>query len=216
MLIPTGTGDGTPVDLTQGCLPFRFDPPRIGEYDLDVPKIVHFIWLGSEVPKKYIKNINDVQTHNPEYEVHLWMNTIPQMRNGDLYDQETNWGAKADLLRYEIVHRHGGIYLDVDHISHGPGSLHPDMQKSFVQVSGPPWNNTTNSDFGFAKGSEFLAYCITNLRDPRVRKMREIPERTGPTFFTTCVVSFGDLRIVHPNGRELLKGMTHTADHNWK
>src|SRR5258708_37930704 len=101
--------------------------------------------------------------------------------------------ARADILRYEIVHEHGGIYLDVDHISHEP--LMSDMQRSFVQVSGEPWCNTTNSDFGFAAGSEFLNYVIENLRDERVRKQTEIPSRTGPTFFTTCVVSFGDKRF---------------------
>lgn len=206
----------TVVDLTRGCLPFRFAPPARHESNLEVPKRVHFIWIGSKLPDKYAETIGRIVDHNLGYQVITWTKPLPEMRNRDLYDAETNMGAKADILRYEIVHKYGGVYLDVDHVSQGPGSLNPDMQRSFVQASGEPWCNTTNSDFGFAAGSEFLDYVIKNLRDPRVRSQAEIPARTGPTFFTTCVVSFGDERIVHPNGSELLKGLHHTGDHNWR
>ncbi len=216
MIIPTGSGDGRPVDLARGCLPFRFAPPVALESCLDVPPVVHFIWLGSPLPLRYARTIEAIRRDNPSHSLAIWTRPPFSLRNQDLFDAETNLAAKADILRYELVHRFGGIYLDVDHTSHGPGSLHPDMRRAFVQVSGAPWSNTTNSDFGFAAGSEFLAYVIENLRDPRVRAMREIPERTGPTFFTTCVVSFGDQRLVHPNGRELLKLLEHTGDHNWR
>ena len=36
------------------------------------------------------------------------------MSHRDLYDAETNWGAKADIARYEIVYQHGGVYCDID------------------------------------------------------------------------------------------------------
>jgi mannosyltransferase OCH1-like enzyme len=241
MLIPTGKGDGIPVDLADGALPYRFPPPEKLESCLDVPKILHFIWIGSDVPEKYVLYILKFWEHNPDYEINLWMDrpfdhsahafaihianfqTVVSIRNVSslvlanryLYDQETNWAAKADILRYELVYQFGGIYFDVDTISNGPGSLHPDMQHSFVGVSGTPWNNCSNADFAFAKGSEFLQYVIENLNDWRVRRMREIPQRTGPTFFTTCVVSFGDERLVHRNGMELLKNITCLSDHNW-
>lgn len=206
----------TVVDLNKGCLPFRFAPPAHHERNLVVPKCLHFIWIGSPLPQKYADNIAKIREHNPDYETYTWMGPMPRMRNRDLFENETNLGARADILRYEIVHRWGGIYLDVDHISECPNSLHPDMRRAFVQASGEPWCNTTNSDFGFAAGSEFLEYVMKNLRDPRVRSMREIPDRTGPTFFTTCVVSFGDKRLVHPNGAALLSKLQHTGDHNWK
>ncbi len=216
MIIPTGSGDGVPVDLARGCLPFRFAPSCFApESCVAVPPMVHFVWIGSALPAKYRATIAQIAEDNPSHSCVTWSAPPFELQNQDLYDAETNLGAKADILRYELVHRYGGIYLDVDHISHGPGSLHSDMCRPFVQVSGEPWCNTTNSDFGFAAGSEFLRYVIYNLRDPRVRAQREIPARTGPTFFTTCVVSFGDPRIVHPNGRALLRLLEHTGDHNW-
>ena len=36
------------------------------------------------------------------------------MPNKDLYHKASNFGMKADILRYEIVYREGGIYIDVD------------------------------------------------------------------------------------------------------
>jgi mannosyltransferase OCH1-like enzyme len=209
----------TALDLPRGALPFRFDPPDgLHELDLNVPRLLHFIWIGSPVPEKYRQNVEAFRVHNPDWMVRVWTDERVReldLRNRDLFDAETNMGAKADILRYELVHQFGGVYLDIDMRSHGPGSIHPDMQRAWLTVSGEPWNNTNNAHFGFAKGSRFLAYVLERLREPRVRERLSIPDRTGPTFFTTCVVSFGDFRFIHPDGRELLKGLTHDADANW-
>ena len=40
--------------------------------DCKIPKIIHFIWLGSELPDKYIEIINGWKKHNPEFEVWIW------------------------------------------------------------------------------------------------------------------------------------------------
>jgi hypothetical protein len=59
---------------------------------------------------------------------------------------------------------------------------------------------------------------IEHANDPRLQEFKgdgNIPCRTGPTFLTTCVLSFADMRIVHPNGRDLLAKVRHLADKNW-
>ena len=38
----------------------------------DIPKIIHFIWIGSKLPEKYIANINTYITNNPGYEIWIW------------------------------------------------------------------------------------------------------------------------------------------------
>ena len=39
-----------------------------------VPKILHFIWIGSIIPNKYIDNLNTyVNNNNPEYKINLWV-----------------------------------------------------------------------------------------------------------------------------------------------
>lgn len=203
----------------KGALPFRFARPSSIESTLEIPRVLHMIWIGSSMPDRYMRNVVDFMRHNPTWEVRLWTDFIfaaapARLRNRDLFDAETNVAAKVDLLRYEIVYQNGGVYLDADTLSLGAGSLDR-MTSSFLTVSGPPWWNTGNAQFGFAKGSEFLAYVIEQARDPRVRMRNSIPERTGPTFLTTCALSFGDMRIVHPDGAWLLEKVRHLGDKNW-
>jgi mannosyltransferase OCH1-like enzyme len=204
----------------RGALSFRFDPPRVLESTLTIPRTLHMVWIGeTRIPYRYEANVRDFAEHNPEWDVRLWENAdvapvVADMRNRDLFEAETNIAAKVDLLRYELVYQHGGVYLDADTLSLGPGSLER-MSHAFLTVSGPPWYNTGNAQFGFAKGSEFLEYVIEHLRDSRVRARWEIPERTGPTYLTTCALSFNDWRIVHPNGAELLSKVRHLAEKNW-
>ena len=32
----------------------------------------------------------------------------------DLIERSTNFAQRADIIRLEIVHRHGGLYVDID------------------------------------------------------------------------------------------------------
>lgn len=218
----------------RGALPFRFDPPR--ERVLEIPQVLHMVWIGGPMPEKYRQNVADFADHNPGWDVRLWLShptlgaerldhptarferqahaIIRGMRNRDLFDAETNVAAKVDLLRYEIVYQKGGVYLDADTLSLGPGSLER-MTHAFLTVSGEPWCNTGNAQFGFAAESEFLDYVIDHARDPRVRGQSCITRRTGPTFLTTCALSFGDFRIIHPDGAWLLEKVRHLAEKNW-
>src|SRR5215471_3326850 len=201
----------------KGALPFRFDPPKKPEVSLDIPQVLHMVWINGRIPPKYQANVDAFREHNPDWEVYLWgdenVGRLP-MANRDLLAQETNVAAKVDLIRYEIVYQHGGVYLDADTLSLGPGSL-ARMTQAFLTVSGPPWYNTGNAQFGFARRSNFLWYVIENLRDSRVRALHDIPSRTGPTFLTTCALSFGDMRIVHTHGSEILRLVNHLGDKNW-
>ena len=36
------------------------------------PKKLHFIWVGTPIPEKYVKNIKKWRKKNPDYEVYLW------------------------------------------------------------------------------------------------------------------------------------------------
>lgn len=38
-----------------------------------IPRCIHFVWLGSNVPLKYIYNINNVAIHNPDFIIYVWL-----------------------------------------------------------------------------------------------------------------------------------------------
>ena len=88
-----------------------------------IPKIIHQIWLGSPRPAttEYIKWFDSWQTFHPEWEIRWWHDKEVQdmiqnnaLYNVDAYNKATNYGEKSDILRYEIIAKYGGLYVDTD------------------------------------------------------------------------------------------------------
>jgi len=82
-----------------------------------VPKKIHQIWLGSNVPKKYKKWIQDWKKYNPDFEYCLWTEEKIlklDLVNRDQFIKAKNYGVKSDIARNEILLKFGGIYIDVD------------------------------------------------------------------------------------------------------
>lgn len=80
------------------------------------PKIVHQIWIGSPVPKKYAKWMQTWATWYG-WEYRLWTDKEVEtltLINQDLYQKAPNFGVKGDILRYEILYQFGGLYADTD------------------------------------------------------------------------------------------------------
>src|SRR3990172_7619278 len=96
-----------------------------------IPKVIHIIWLGPRpFPAKSVENVRSWIAKNPGWIVKFWTDRdrdLPchglqkvfvrdfkfQKLEKFFYESE-NWGEKSDLLRYEILLREGGIYVDHD------------------------------------------------------------------------------------------------------
>lgn len=88
-----------------------------GQTDINIPKKIHQIWLGGKVPDNYIRIMNTWLEKNPDYEYKLWTDDDIEslnLENIELYNTNKNLGVKSDILRYEILYRYGGIYIDTD------------------------------------------------------------------------------------------------------
>ena len=94
--------------------PARVEPddrPRI-------PKIVHQIWLGSELPDVYARFREGWMELHPEWEFRLWTDEAVaelDFDERDLYEGSWNFAMKANILRAVVVRRFGGLYVDVDY-----------------------------------------------------------------------------------------------------
>jgi len=82
-----------------------------------IPKIIHQIWLGSEVPKKYDEWRESWKKFHPDWEYRLWTDEDVEKLDfplKDLYYSLSNYGPKSDVLRYHLLYEFGGLYADTD------------------------------------------------------------------------------------------------------
>lgn len=84
-----------------------------------IPKILHFIWIGDifKIPHECVKSWTD---KNPDYKVVLWGNhelEESEWKNKSKIDDmlaKKDYAGAADIMRYEILYQHGGVYIDID------------------------------------------------------------------------------------------------------
>ena len=89
-----------------------------------IPLVFHQIWVGKDVPpiKKKWLDKNRKKLEKEGWTVHLWNNDMLTEENFPKtwkYIQKAKRLKKpfamiTDLMRYEIVYNHGGVYMDVN------------------------------------------------------------------------------------------------------
>lgn len=85
-----------------------------------IPKIIHQIWPGKggkSLPAKYIFYQNTIKKLHPNWEYILWDEEKIQAEEFpdiDLYNTTRTYAEKADIARYMILKKYGGLYLDMD------------------------------------------------------------------------------------------------------
>jgi len=218
------------------------------ETSWSVPSVLHFIWLGDLIPDKYINNVLSFVTNNKHCQVNLWTNansvnseavnsiveinsnfaaldierTLDWQVNRKIIAEETNFGAKSDLLRYEIIYHFGGIYVDIDSIS--LSRFPTDFRHSFVSHTFEPNNNIQCSIFGFPENSKFLKFVLSHVKTNTRLSNRNnwpVPMRYGPPFFTTMFVLYNDNKV-HMIDQDYLVLLTNksitfqTMDASWE
>jgi len=89
-----------------------------------IPKIIHQIWIGpNKRPDIWIDTFRkDYIASNPEYTHRLWTdNDIDDLFDEfsvlkSIYNEESTYNGKSDIMRYIILYKYGGIYIDADAI----------------------------------------------------------------------------------------------------
>lgn len=86
-----------------------------------IPKIVHRIALGGRaVPEHLERNWQTLRGLLPAWEFRTWTEAnLPRLRNQSEFDDcvrfpMCRYGLQSDILRYELLLDHGGLYVDTD------------------------------------------------------------------------------------------------------
>ncbi len=153
-----------------------------------IPRIFHQIWVGPHpFPEKY-KRWQKTWQNIPGWQYKLWTDKEVEnypLINKDAYYKEKNLGARADILRLEILYNEGGVYVDTDFECIKPElfsylnntfdfycGLHPLDCKAIL---------INNAIIGSIPGHPILKACIETL--PHVGN--------GNTHYTTHVMERG-------------------------
>lgn len=86
---------------------------------MSIPKIIHQLWIGPKQPP--IELMKTWKEKNTDYEYIHWNEEEFVKRNmtfkcQEKVDEIEEINGKADILRWEILYKYGGIFLDADSI----------------------------------------------------------------------------------------------------
>lgn len=116
-----------------------------------IPRTLHRVWLDEPVPELYERWWERFGELHPGWELRTWASSeeLSWMQNWDLFRafparKKQTYAFRADVARYEILARHGGVYVDTD-----CEPLRP-------------------LDGLLAEGSPFVAWCSDEELDPSV------------------------------------------------
>jgi len=89
-----------------------------------IPKILHQIWIGSNMPQHILNRCNTLQEQLPKsWTYKLWTeNDLPELPNFTFlkeYKKTPCVGQKSDLLRLYLLYEFGGVYCDTDYVLYG-------------------------------------------------------------------------------------------------
>jgi len=153
-----------------------------------IPKLVHHIWMGSNLPQRY----QDLRAKwielNPGYRFILWDESMILslgLHNERAFVNANSYGVKSDIARYEILHRYGGIYVDTDFEAIRPI---PKRLLSFDIVVGqlanarPQFNNAL---IMASKGASVMLQLIHGIGSiPSSPTPEQVLGLTGPEYLT--------------------------------
>ena len=83
---------------------------------MTIPRILHRVWVGKNpIPEIYQDYWRGWQEKHPGWEFHTWTDeNIPPLPDPQQFALSLNPAMQSDFVRYEVVRRHGGVYIDTD------------------------------------------------------------------------------------------------------
>ena len=162
---------------------------------LRIPRVFHQIWLGPDpLPREYAAFQRSWTRRHPGWRLELWTeeNLPPDLERREAYELLRRPAERSDILRFELLARHGGVYVDTDFEC--LRSLEPLLDEvSFFCAYNDP-GRVNNAIVGSVPGHPLLRRAIAELR-PRATYGPVDKEGTGPLFLTRLVRDFPDVTI---------------------
>lgn len=162
---------------------------------MPIPHVFHQIWVGSDpFPKEYERYQRTWRKHNRGWEIRLWTedDLPPDLRRREAYDRLRQPAERSDILRLELLHRFGGVYLDTDFECRRP--LEPLLAGVDFFVANLKPGRVNNAIIGSVPGHPLLERAIAEVR-PRESWGLVDKAGTGPVFLNRLIADFPDVTV---------------------
>ena len=163
-----------------------------------IPHVFHQIWLGpSPFPSEFEEFGRSWLRANQGWELRVWTeeNLPGDLRRVEIYELLRQPAERSDLLRLELLHRHGGIYVDADFECLRPFGSLLDGVDIFCANLKP--GRVNNAIIGAVPGHRLLERAILEAR-PRDTYGPVDKEGTGPLFLNRLVADEPGVTVFEP------------------
>jgi mannosyltransferase OCH1-like enzyme len=199
-----------------------------------IPRTLHMIWVGSPLPSHLARCVGSWVEKHPHWDHRLWGDSdLDWIPNRDIFDAaerlvpaDAVGQFRADIARYAILERFGGLYVDVD--TEALRCVDPALtgHTAFAAAEDPRW--VGNTYLAAVAGHPVMRDLVDGIRESVARRRRGLrPNRlTGPLYLTPiwrahgCHVAATDLWFPY-SYRDVRRGSVPTdygnayAAHHW-
>jgi len=178
---------------------------------MQIPKTIHRIWIGDPEPN-WLREFGDSwRTHHPDWSHLRWTDRVESetdrdiqslmpLDNHDIWEQAERWvdrghlyQLKSDLLRYTILNRFGGLYVDADFLCLKPiDPLVKDLRCFAAWELEGMW--AANGLLGSTPAHPFIQAVIAGISKQvhKYKGHKVTPTKlTGPQYITAVVREVG-------------------------
>jgi mannosyltransferase OCH1-like enzyme len=162
-----------------------------------IPRVFHRIWLGTDpMPEEFVRWGETWAEHHPDWTMELWTEDhLPELRDRAAFDRGRNHSERSNVLRYELLFHHGGVYIDTD--MECLRSIEPllDGVEAFAGYTRP--GSLGSAIIGAAPGHPAFDRAA-ELVNARVATGERQWAATGPGFLTEILADFPDVTLFEP------------------
>ncbi|MEN0053135.1 MAG: glycosyltransferase [Mucilaginibacter sp.] len=194
-------------------------------YEPVIPKVLHQTWKSTDVPEHFAMLTETWKEHHPDWEYNLWTDKTNREFIGDYwpgfiaqYDSYTNNIQRVDAVRYLILLKFGGVYVDIDFEC--LMNIEPLLQGKECVFGLEPKEHAQrfskdkiicNAFMASIPGHDFFAKIYENLSGVKLKDQNtvlDILESTGPFLLSKAYEEYEQKQLITLLPPELIYPLT--------
>jgi mannosyltransferase OCH1-like enzyme len=175
-----------------------------------IPKIFHQIWLNGDMPDPHKYFTEHMLELHPGWEYKFWTErNKPKLFNEEAYQTFSKPAFKADILRYEILLKYGGVYVDTDYLF--LKNIEPCLTSNIFLIEEfeePSKQLITNCLMGSSPNHYFMQYLVMKIPEMMIKYEEMCKEgigkhaaglkTVGPIYLDNCAKEIFGYRPSYP------------------